>query len=118
MIGAAVGVLTGFLGVGGGFLLVPMLVFVAGLEMRRAVGSSLAIIALNSTAGLVGHLQYTAFDWGLTASFLVVALIGMGLGLALAGRIPEHTLRKLFAGFVLAVACVLLITNVTALMRS
>ena len=90
MIGAAVGVLTGFLGVGGGFLLVPTLVFFAGLDMRRAVGSSLAIIALNSIAGLVGHLRYTALDWGLTASFLAVALIGMGLGLALAGRIPEH----------------------------
>jgi uncharacterized membrane protein YfcA len=118
MIGAAVGVLTGFLGVGGGFLLVPMLVFFAGLDMRRAVGSSLAIIALNSIAGLVGHLRYTALDWGLTASFLVVALIGMWLGLALAGRIPEQTLRKLFAGFVLAVAGVLLITNVTALIGS
>ncbi len=118
MIGAAVGVLTGFLGVGGGFLLVPMLVFFAGLEMRRAVGSSLAIIALNSIAGLVGQLRYTALDWVLTAGFLVVALIGMWLGLALAGRIPEHTLRKLFAGFVLAVACLLLITNVTALMGS
>jgi hypothetical protein len=118
MIGAAVGVLTGFLGVGGGFLLVPTLVFFAGLDMRRAVGSSLAIIALNSIAGLVGHLRYTALDWGLTASFLVVALIGMWLGLALAGRIPEQTLRKLFAGFVLAVAGVLLITNVTAFIGS
>jgi uncharacterized membrane protein YfcA len=118
MIGAAVGVLTGFLGVGGGFLLVPMLVLFAGLEMRRAVGSSLAIIALNSLAGLVGQLRYTAFDWGLTVGFLGVALVGMWLGLALAGRIPEHTLRQLFAGFVLAVACMLLITNVTALIRS
>jgi uncharacterized protein len=118
MVGAAVGVLTGFLGVGGGFLLVPMLVFFAGLEMREAAGSSLAIIALNSIAGLVGQLRYTALDWGLTAGFLVVALIGMWLGLALAGRIPEHMLRKLFAGLVLAVACVLLITNVTALIRS
>jgi uncharacterized membrane protein YfcA len=118
MMGAAVGVLTGFLGVGGGFLLVPTLVLFAGLEMRSAVGSSLAIIALNSLAGLVGQLRYTALDWGLTTGFLGVALIGMGLGLALAGRIPEHTLRQLFAGLVLAVACVLLITNVTALIRS
>jgi uncharacterized membrane protein YfcA len=118
MIGAAVGVLTGFLGVGGGFLLVPTLVFFAGLDMRRAVGSSLAIIALNSIAGLVGQLRYTELDWVLTSGFLAVALIGMGHGLALTGRIPEHTLRKLFAGFVLAVACVLLITNLTALMGS
>jgi uncharacterized membrane protein YfcA len=116
MIGAAVGVLTGFLGVGGGFLLVPMLVFFAGLDMRRAVGSSLAIIALNSVSGLVGQLQYIELDWRVTSGFLAVALIGMLLGLALAGRIPELTLRKLFAGFVIAVACVLLITNVTALM--
>jgi uncharacterized membrane protein YfcA len=97
---------------------VPMLVFFAGLDMRRAVGSSLAIIALNSIAGLVGQLRYIALDWVLTAGFVAVALIGMGLGLALAGRIPEHTLRKLFAGFVLVVAGVLLFINVTALIGS
>jgi uncharacterized membrane protein YfcA len=118
MIGAAVGVLTGFLGVGGGFLLVPTLVFVAGLDMRRAVGSSLAIIALNSISGLVGQLRYIELDWVLTSGFLAVALVGMLLGLALAGRIPEQTLRKVFAGFVIAVACILLITNVVTLMWS
>jgi hypothetical protein len=117
-IGAAVGVLTGFLGVGGGFLIVPMLVLFAGLDMTKAVGSSLAIIALNSISGLVGQLRYTELDWVLTAGFLAVALIGMLIGLALAGRIPEQTLRKLFAGFVIAVGGVLLITNVIALKGS
>jgi hypothetical protein len=117
-IGAGVGVLTGFLGVGGGFLIVPALVLFAGLDLTKAVGSSLAIIALNSVSGLVGHLRYTELDWALTTGFLAVALIGMLIGLALAGRLPEHTLRKLFATFVLTVAGVILIINVTVLMGS
>jgi uncharacterized membrane protein YfcA len=116
--GAAVGVLTGFLGVGGGFLIVPALVLFAGIDMTRAIGSSLAIIALNSASGLVGQLRHTKLDWVLTSVFLAVALIGMLIGLALAECISPQTLSKLFAGFVIAVACVLLIVNVVALVGS
>jgi uncharacterized membrane protein YfcA len=117
-LGAVVGVLTGFLGVGGGFLIVPALVLFAGIDMTKAVGSSLAIIALNSVSGLMGQLQHTTLDWALTSGFLAVALIGMLIGLALAQRISQQTLRRLFAGFVIAVAGVLFITQVIALMRS
>lgn len=103
-VGAAVGVLTGFLGVGGGFLIVPALVLFAGLETRKAVGTSLAIIALNSFSGLIGQLRYAPVDWQLTAEFTVLALAGMLIGFALSNRVSEPTLRKTFAVFLLIVA--------------
>ena len=110
-VGACVGVLTGFLGVGGGFLIVPALVLFAGIETDKAVGSSLAIIAFNSVSGLLGHFQQTRFDLQVTFTLLAAALVGMFLGGFIAGRIPENTLRKSFAWFVLAVAIVIAAIN-------
>jgi len=95
--GFGAGLLTGFLGVGGGFLLVPVLVVVAGLDVRKAAGTSLAIISLNSLAGLAGHLRYVDMNWKLVAGFLAFSLAGMGLGLAAARRLPDAALRKVFA---------------------
>ncbi|MBZ5633323.1 MAG: sulfite exporter TauE/SafE family protein [Acidobacteriia bacterium] len=102
--GFAVGLVTGFLGVGGGFLIVPALVWFAGLDAKRAIGTSLGIIAANSAAGLAGQLRYTHWDWPLTGTFLACSLIGMGLGIPIARRAPERALRKAFAIVVLAVA--------------
>jgi len=102
--GFAVGLVTGFLGVGGGFVIVPALVWFARLDAKRAIGTSLGIIALNSAAGLAGQLRYTDWDWLLTGKFLVCSLIGMGAGIPIARRAPEHALRKAFAAVVLAVA--------------
>jgi len=102
--GFAVGLVTGFLGVGGGFLIVPALLWFAGLDTKRAIGTSLGIIAVNSVAGLAGQLRYTHWDWALTGEFLVCSLIGMGLGLSLARRAPERALRNAFAIMLLAVA--------------
>lgn len=102
--GFAVGLVTGFLGVGGGFLIVPSLMWFARLDARRAIGTSLGIIAVNSAAGLAGQLRYTHWDWPMTGTFLVCSLIGMGLGIPIARRVPERVLRKAFAIAVLAVA--------------
>jgi uncharacterized membrane protein YfcA len=96
-VGVCLGVLTGFLGVGGGFLIVPALVLFAGLDMKRAVPTSLAIIAFNSLGGLLGQLRYAAFDWGLTAAFLGAALAGMVGGSAIGGRLSGEHLRRGFA---------------------
>lgn len=104
VVGAAVGVLTGFLGVGGGFLIVPALVLFAGVDTKKAVGTSLAIIALNSFAGLFGQLRYAPVDWLLTAEFTLLALAGMLLGFALSNRVSEPALRKAFAVLLLVVA--------------
>jgi hypothetical protein len=99
-----VGLLTGFLGVGGGFLLVPALVLFAGLDTKTAVGTSLAIIALNSAAGFLGQLRYAAVNLNLTALFITLALVGMWGGLALTKQLSGATLRKAFASLLLVVA--------------
>jgi len=116
-IGAVLGALTGFLGVGGGFLIVPTLFLFAGLGMTKAAGTSLAIIALNSVSGLLGHLRFTQLDWPLTSAFLAFALMGMLIGLALVRRVPEQTLRKMFAWLVLALGSAILIANVGSVLR-
>jgi uncharacterized membrane protein YfcA len=111
-VGATVGVLTGFLGVGGGFLIVPALVVFAGLETKMAVGTSLAIIALNSAAGLAGQLRYAAVDWPLTITFIGLTLAGMLAGLSMSQRISEDASRKGFAVFLLIVSVAVAGTNI------
>lgn len=103
-IGTVVGGLTGFLGVGGGFLIVPALILFAGIETRVAIGTSLAIIAFNSLAGLLGQLRHGALDWRLALAFLGFALAGMAGGLQIAQRIPGPVLRRSFAALVIGLA--------------
>jgi len=107
LIGAAVGVLTGFLGVGGGFLIVPALVLFAGVETKAAVGSSLAIIALNAAGGLAGQLQQVTLDWRLTAISLALASIGLFGGLFVAEKVPGELLSKGFGWFVVVLAIII-----------
>ncbi len=114
--GAAVGALTGFLGVGGGFLIVPTLVMLLGLPMRQAVGTSLVIIAMNSAAGLLGHLGKTALDVGMIATFVGAGLLGTVIGAGLTGKLKPDQLRRAFALFVIGLAAVLLIDNLSKLL--
>jgi uncharacterized membrane protein YfcA len=102
-IGAVVGVLTGFLGVGGGFLIVPALIAFAGLDIKDAVGTSLAIIALNSASGLLGQMRDAEIDWTLTILFIAVCIAGMLIGVAAVQRVATSTLNKLFASLLIAV---------------
>lgn len=110
-VGFVVGLLTGFLGVGGGFLIVPALVLTAGLNTRVASGTSLAVIALNSAAGLAGQLRYAHFDWRLLGGFLLCASAGLALGIASAGRVDEKLLRRFFAMSVISLGVVLAAVN-------
>jgi uncharacterized membrane protein YfcA len=109
--GFGVGVLTGFLGVGGGFLIVPALVMFGGLSMKEAVGTSLFVIFLNCVAGFIGHLSQNHFDWSLTALVTGLAIAGTILGSFLSHKIAAHRLQKGFAVFVLIVALFLLAEN-------
>ncbi len=115
--GAGVGVLTGFLGVGGGFMIVPALVLLAGLGMKQAVGTSLLVITLNSAAGFAGHLQRGAFDLRLAALVTLFAAAGVAIGARLAHRTHPGRLRVWFAWFVLAVALLLVVMNLPAVLR-
>ena len=113
--GLVVGVLTGFIGVGGGFLLVPAMILFARLPMAMAVGTSLAVIAANSITGWLGHLGREPFAWGMTGMFLIAALPGMAAGTRLSGLIKLSTLRVAFGWFVLAVAVFVVGKNWTTL---
>lgn len=113
--GAGVGVLTGFLGVGGGFLIVPALVMLVGLPMRQAVGTSLVVIAMNSLSGILGHISQTTLDYPVIALFVVAGLGGTFAGTCLAKRVKADQLRQLFAGFVILLALFLLFDNLPKL---
>jgi uncharacterized membrane protein YfcA len=106
LVGVAVGVLTGFLGVGGGFLIVPALVLLARLPMKQAVGTSLIVIALSSAAGLVSHLGDGEIDVVRTAAFTAMAVLGAAAGHRIASRVCPRRLRASFAAFVVLVGCV------------
>ena len=103
-IGFPVGLLSGFLGIGGGFLIVPSLVLFAGLDSRMAAGTSLAVITLTSATGVLGQLRFVSLDWKLVLGFLTFAIAGMIVGTALASRLAEYRLRRIFACTVLVLA--------------
>ncbi len=109
--GFGVGVLTGFLGVGGGFLIVPALVMFGGLGMKDAIGTSLFVIFLNCVAGFVGHASQNNFDWSLTAKVTSLAVAGTIIGTLLSHRVTANKLQKGFAVFVLAIAVFLMVKN-------
>ncbi|AXE23975.1 sulfite exporter TauE/SafE family protein [Streptomyces globosus] len=98
--GLAVGAVTGLVGAGGGFLVVPALVLLGGLPMGIAVGTSLLVIAMKSFSGLAGHLSGVQIDWGLALTVTGAAVAGSLIGSRFAGRIPQDTLRKAFGWFV------------------
>lgn len=103
--GLVVGFLTGLFGIGGGFVAVPALVLLLGLEMPVAVGTSLVIVLINSIAGLVAHLHATAqLDLGITGAFASGALLAAAVSGPFAGRLSPERLRRWFAYLVFAVA--------------
>lgn len=114
--GVVVGLLTGFLGVGGGFLIVPALVMLVGLPIRQAVGTSLIIIAMNSVAGLLGHLSSAMLDMTLIAIFVATGFAGAFAGSRLTRVIKPDQLRTSFAVFVLLLGAFLLVDNVGKLL--
>lgn len=106
--GAVVGLATGMVGAGGGFLVVPALTLLAGLPMAVAVGTSLLVIAMKSFAGLGGYLFTVQLDWLPILAITGIAIIGSFFGSALAGKIDEGKLRKIFGYFVLVMGAFVL----------
>ena len=106
--GASVGVISGLVGAGGGFLLVPALALLGGLPMPVAVGTSLVVISMQSFAGFAGHLAGETIDWKLAGMVIAAAVAGSILGGLLTSKIDPATLRKAFGWFVLAMAALVL----------
>lgn len=114
--GFALGFMTGIVGIGGGFLIVPVLVLLRRLPMKIAIGTSLAIIAVNCTAGLVKSIfagsaalhpsatEQNAIDWTVIGLFIALGIVGSLIGSLLARRIDQGTLRKVFAVFLVVMA--------------
>jgi uncharacterized membrane protein YfcA len=110
-LGGAVGVLTGLVGVGGGFLIVPALVLLARVPMKEAVGTSLLVIAMNSLAGFAGYLGEVSFQWRLMALFAVLAVAGSLAGTYLVRFVPHGALKRSFAVFLIIMAAFILYEN-------
>lgn len=100
--GFLIGIITGFLGAGGGFLIIPVLVFFANLKMKQAVGTSLLIITINSLLGFAGDLiNNVSIDWILLFSITFFAIIGIFIGTMLSKKISGEKLKPIFGWFVL-----------------
>ena len=106
--GLVVGVLTGIVGAGGGFLIIPALVMLAKLPMKKAVATSLLIIAIKSLIGFLGDVQNLAIDWKLLLSFTALSVIGIFLGIWLSNFIKGSNLKKSFGWFVVVMGLYIL----------
>ncbi len=103
-----IGIIIGLVGAGGGFLIIPSLVLFAKLPMKKAVGTSLFIIAMNSLIGFLGDVENLTINWIFLLSFTAISVIGIFIGSYLNKFINETQLKKGFAYFVLAMACFIL----------
>jgi uncharacterized membrane protein YfcA len=108
LVGAGIGLLTGVIGAGGGFVIVPALALLCGLSMPEAIATSLLVIALNSFAGFAGTLGNVTIDVELAALVTLAAVVGSIGGAFAAGRVPETMLRRAFAWLVLVMAAFML----------
>jgi len=107
--GITIGLVTGLLGAGGGFLLIPALVLLLKLPMKKAIGTSLMIIALNSLVGFTGDLGHFSIDWFFLVKVTAIAIAGIFIGGALSKKIPGEKLKKGFGWFVLVMGIYILV---------
>jgi uncharacterized membrane protein YfcA len=100
--GAIVGLLAGLVGAGGGFLIIPALVLFSGMTMKKAVGTSLLIIATNSLIGVLGDLTHYRMDWSFLLTVTGIAVIGILVGNRFSHRVSAHDLKRAFGWLILA----------------
>ena len=104
-----IGIIIGLVGAGGGFLIIPSLILFAKLPMRKAVGTSLFIIAMNSLVGFIGDVQNLVIDWIFLATFTTISVVGIFIGMYFTKYTNESQLKKIFAYFVLVMAAIILL---------
>lgn len=113
--GSVVGVITGIVGAGGGFLIIPALVILARLPMKMAVGTSLLIIAAKSLIGFLGDISTQTIDWKMLLIFTGLSIVGIFIGSALSKKINEKALKTGFGWFVLLMGIYIIGKELTAL---
>ena len=111
--GLFVGTMTGLIGVGGGFLIVPSLMYFTETKMKKAVGTSLFIISFNSFFGFMSYLNKVEMPWEFMAKFTVCSVIGIILGSFLVPFIPQKALKKAFAVFLVLMGLFILFKNLS-----
>jgi hypothetical protein len=104
LIGIGVGLLTGIVGAGGGFLIIPALVLLAKLRMKMAIGTSLLIISANSLIGFTGDLHHRTIDWSFLLLFTAISILGIIVGVYTSKFISGPKLKRGFGWFTLIVA--------------
>lgn len=110
--GAVVGILTGLVGAGGGFLIIPALVLLSKLPMKQAVGTSLLIIAAKSLIGFLGDIGHQIIDWKLLIIVTALAIAGIFIGNSLSKKVSGEKLKKGFGWFVLVMGIYIIVKEV------
>jgi len=109
LLGVCVGFITGFVGAGGGFIIVPVLIFFLRLNFKKAIGTSLCIIAINSLVGFTGNIGTQKIDWLFLISISSMAILGILIGSMLAGKVSSKKLKPAFGWFTLIVGIFVLV---------
>ena len=109
LLGIAVGFITGFVGAGGGFIIVPVLIFFLRLSFKKAVGTSLCIIALNSLIGFTGNIGHQKIDWLFLLTISAICAVGILIGSLMSNKVSAQKLRPAFGWFTLVVGVFVLI---------
>ena len=112
VLGAGVGVATGLIGASGGFVIVPVLIYLIGLPVHAAIGTSLLVITLNALAAVAGRIGQVDVDWPLTAMIAAVAAVGAVVGSRLSGRVSQDALQRGFGWLVVAMAALVLFQQI------
>lgn len=110
--GMVIGLITGLLGAGGGFILIPALVFMLQLPMKTAIGTSLTIIAINSIIGFIGDWGHFTINWYLLLTITLLAVAGILIGNGLSQKIKSNTLKRAFGWFVLCMGIYVIIAEI------
>ena len=106
-----VGTMTGLIGVGGGFLIVPALMLFTGLKIKRAIGTSILIICVNSLIGFTSYINHIEIPWIFLSKITTAMIVGVLIGLKLSDRVPQATLKKVFAIFLILMAAFIISKN-------
>lgn len=114
-VGFAVGLLTGVIGIGGGFLIVPALVILGRVPMKAAVGTSLLVISMNSASGYLGHVGHEVVPWDFVVRFTAVAVVGILGGTAITRHVSTQQLKRAFALLLVVIGVLILWQNRTQL---
>jgi hypothetical protein len=110
--GSLIGFITGLVGAGGGFIIVPVLVILTKLRMKHAIATSLAIISLKSLIGFIGDIQVQIIDWNFLLLFSAISVLGIYVGQYYNNRVPDDQLKKGFGFFVIILSIIIFIKEV------